>query len=477
MAIERIWFYPPLAFARLGGSDTPLECFYWGQDDNLPRGTGKTSIVPGLTLVVGKNGDVISYTPKEITFKDGDLFRPVCPFFEVHARWSDPEENHEGPLTEAVLENQGLRLGDVRWAVTVANLKPFNMTSDPDTRIGASVEMRGDDFGIVALNGEAPAEARNPLVPSGKSIPLGTVQLTTPNAAFPGLRLRFTPGKGEFYGPTNLKDRWKGVQLEDRFLFLNPKSSWCSWSPDPNDPRGTPGGQYAQDDNGVSYGMLDDVCDGIITCRIGKGANDSTALVAHARITVAPPDYAPDRRNLVSLADGLKDRTSRAEVFDQGYYQDDELCDAEINELMHRIYETGALNNVDVFNNRVNVQENPDTAIQIGIPYQPAEFDAFRVPPALDERPLPLSDMALEFHRRFQVLEVFLDIIRKQPQLLAEHVRDPLTRELFFDNKMPAVMRGPSGDPLTLTRRQYEFLMRWAAKHGGNTASGARYGR
>lgn len=223
--------------------------------------------------------------------------------------------------------------------------------------------------------------------------------------------------------------------------------------------------------------MVDDICDGVITCRIGGGSNRAAALVAHARITVAPPDYAPDRRHLVSLADGLKDRTGRAEVFDQSYYLDDELCDAEVRELMQRIYETAALNNVDVFNNRVNIQENPATAIQLGIPFQPSQFDAFPAPPALDKRPLPLTDTALEYHRRFQALQVFLDIIRKQPTLLREHVRDPLTRELFFDNKMPAVMRGPSGDPLTLTRRQYEFLMRWAANHGGDVAPGPRHAK
>ena len=62
------------------------------------------------------------------------------------------------------------------------------------------------------------------------------------------------------------------------------------------------------------------------------------------------------------------------------------------------------------------------------------------------------------------MLTVFLDMIRKQPNLFKKYVREPLDQNLFFDNRMPAVMRGPSGDPLTLTRRQYEFLMRYIAK-------------
>jgi hypothetical protein len=477
MVIEHIWFYPPLAFARLGSSETPLECFYWGEDDNLPRGSGKTTILPGLTLVVAKDGTVSSYIPDEIRFKDGDRFRPVCPFFELHASWRDQKGVvHEGEVTESLLKHDGLTPADLVWEISVANIKPFNMTGDPDTRVEAHVTMRGDDVTSKELHGTAPITARNPLVPVGQFIPLGHVQLTKPNSEFSGLRLRFTPAKGCFYGPTNLKERWKTVHLEDRYLFLNKDSSWCQWKPSPDDPRGTPGGQYAQDDDSVSYGMVDDVCDGIIRCRMPRhdSSSDASTLVAQARISVAPPDYAPDRRHPVSLADGLKDRVDRESVFNDEYFRDEAVVDAELRELMQRIYETAAINNVDVFNNRVNIQENPATAIQLGIPFRQFEFIAFPAPAPLDKRPLPLSDTALEYHRRFQVLAVLLDIIRKQPDLFRLHVREPLSRELFFDNKMPAVMRGPSGDPLTLTRRQYEFLMRWISKRSGGGNSGAK---
>ncbi len=466
MNIQHLWFYPPLAFARLGGSDTPLECFYWGDDDNLPHGTGKTTILPGLTLVVADDGGLSSYLPTEITFKDHDLFRPVCPFYELHARWTTDEgSQHEGPVTEQLLAEANLKLSDLTWEITVANLKPFNMTQDHDTRIECSVTINGDDVQPKPLLGTAPADAKNPLVPKDRSIPLGTVRLTKPDTSFPGVRLRFTPGKGLFYGPTNLLDRWQTISLDDKFLYLNKDSTWCSWSPAADDARGTPGGQYAQDANAVSYGMVDDVCDGIITCRLNAhGSGEAAPLEAHARISVAPPDYAPDRRHLVSLADGLKDRVDRKDVFADDYLADDDLCDAEIRELMQRIYETASLNNVDVFNQRVNIQENPAMAIQLGIPFRPNEYIAFPTPPPLDRRPLPLSDTAVEFHRRFQVLTVFLDMVRKQPNLFKRYVRQPLDQNLFFDNRMPAVMRGPSGDPLTLTRRQYEFLMRFIAK-------------
>jgi hypothetical protein len=474
MTIDCLFFYPPLAFARLGGSDRPLECFYWGDDDNSPRGTGKTTIVPGRTLLVGEDGGLSDYLPNEISFKDGDQFRPVCPFFELHAVCADAAgERHEAPVTEALLKAHGYKLSDLAWDVSVANLKPYNMSQDPGTRIEASVTMRGDDTRGHELRGVAPEGAADALVPAGRWIPLGSVRLARPNAAFPEVRLRFTPARGLFYGPTNLKDRWKGLELDDRFLFLNKDSAWCSWQPSPDDARGTPGGQYAQDpDTGVSYGMVDDVCDGIITCRLsGATTGEGAGLTARARIVVGPPDYAPDRRHLVSLADGLKDRVDRTDVFDDVYYQDDDLCDAEIRELMQRIYETAALNNVDVFNNRVNIQENPQTAVQLGIPFRPMEFVAFPYPDPLARLPLPLSDLARDNHRRLQVLTTFIELIRRNPALLSRYVRQPLDRNPFFDYRMPAVMRGPSGSPLALTRRQYEFLMRWAALRGGNRPS------
>jgi hypothetical protein len=472
MTIDYLFFYPPLAFGRLGGSSRPLECFYWGEDDNTPRGTGKTTVVPGRTLVVGDDGSLSDYLPNEITFKDSDQFRPVCPFFELHAGWTDAQgERHEEPVTEALLDAHGHKLKDLVWNVSVANLKPYNMSQSPGTRIEASVTIGGDDVSVHELRGVGPQDAPDALVPAVQWIPLGSVRLTRPNAAFPELRLRFTPAKGLFYGPTNLKDRWQGVDLDDRLLFLNKDSPWCSWQPKPDDARGTPGGQYAQDEKtGVSYGMVDDVCDGIITCRLG----DTATLTANARITVGPPDFAPYRRHLVSLADGLKDRVDRADVFDAGYYGDDDLCDAEIHELLQRIYETAALNNVDVFNNRVNVQENPTQAQTLGLPYRPMEYIAFPVPDPLVGRPLPLSDLARDNHRRLQVLTTFIELIRRNPSLLPSYVRKPLDANLFFDYRMPAVMRGSSGDPLALTRRQYEFLMRWAKLRGGNEPPPAR---
>jgi len=74
MPIEALWIYPPLAFARLGASNIPLESFVWGEDDTTPRGTGKTTIAPATTLRVADDGTISSYVPKNIRFKDEQRF-------------------------------------------------------------------------------------------------------------------------------------------------------------------------------------------------------------------------------------------------------------------------------------------------------------------------------------------------------------------------------------------------------------------
>src|SRR5919202_244014 len=98
--IHRIWFYPPLAFARVGSAEQPLDNFLWGPNDNAPRGTGKTTIIPAETLRIDSTGMITSYMPEDIAFKevvDGrEIFRPVCPWFEVHGRWTIEGQDAEG---------------------------------------------------------------------------------------------------------------------------------------------------------------------------------------------------------------------------------------------------------------------------------------------------------------------------------------------------------------------------------------------
>ncbi|WP_086603142.1 hypothetical protein [Streptomyces swartbergensis] len=86
--IERLWLHTPLAFARLGPSSVPCDNYRWGPSDLRPRGTGKTTVVPDLTLDVAADGTVTERMPEYVQFKDEAGWRPLCPFFELHGSWT-----------------------------------------------------------------------------------------------------------------------------------------------------------------------------------------------------------------------------------------------------------------------------------------------------------------------------------------------------------------------------------------------------
>ena len=106
--INKLWFYPPMAFARLGASDRPCDNFHWSANDMQPRGTGKTTIEPAQTLHIAKDGTVTSSIPSEISFKDTQGFRPVCPIFELHGEWTTEAGVKSGSITPDSLEQFGL---------------------------------------------------------------------------------------------------------------------------------------------------------------------------------------------------------------------------------------------------------------------------------------------------------------------------------------------------------------------------------
>ncbi|MFD9567942.1 hypothetical protein [Streptomyces sp. NPDC059994] len=121
--------------------------------------------------------------PQKVRFKDEAGWRPVCPYFEVHGSWTADGERHTGPLTEEFLVRFGLGLGDVRRQVSVANLKAHHLTENDDDRIEATVRVRGDDHQKHRPAGTSPQGAARPLVPAGRSLPLGAVRVPVPNAA------------------------------------------------------------------------------------------------------------------------------------------------------------------------------------------------------------------------------------------------------------------------------------------------------
>src|SRR5947209_17138142 len=89
IVIQNIFFLPPLAIARIGGSNTPLDNFVWDSDKSI-HGANRTVIRPEVTLKVLSDGSLRPYLPNVIQFRDGELLRPVAPFFELWAMVSTP---------------------------------------------------------------------------------------------------------------------------------------------------------------------------------------------------------------------------------------------------------------------------------------------------------------------------------------------------------------------------------------------------
>lgn len=459
--IEKMWLYPPLAFARLGPSPDPCENYRYGPNDLNPRGTGKTVALPAPSLVVDATDGTLTERPPQgnrVRFKDEHGFRPICPFFEVHGSWVIDGVRGDGPITTEVLDAFDLTPAHVRWKVEVANLKAHQCTRAEDDRIDATVEVAANHHQKRPLEGRSPQTAARPLVPPGRHVPLGSVQIPQPSAAFPGLRLRFTPAAGLVYGPTNLLQRTTRYPLPAEQLFLSPNSRWCEFRTTVSDPRTEPGGLYAgasDEDGGTSFGLVDDVCDGLVTVTVGE-------LTARARIVVTPPDFAPDRRPFTSLADGLADRVKRAEVRDPAYVSGNpQLTALEVRDLFERALEAMDSVNVDAQNQRAT-GENIRNAQGEGSSVAEARARTFPTPVPLAGITLALTERGRRKHRRFSALEVLEDLIREQPDFIERFVRPPAAEDPWYDRRMPVAVRGSDAFPMHLTRRQYDLLVAWA---------------
>jgi hypothetical protein len=482
--IESLWIVPPIAVARLGSSDRPCGSFEWGPSDTSPGGTGKTTLVPLESLELAEDGEVRSVPAgPELIFKDQDAsgtwrFRPVCPYFELHGRWTDGDGSETGPVTEAVLKGFGLTTADIRWTISLANLKAYQFTLAESDRVECVLELPGNATGRMELRAScSQGDAGRRLIPDRSSIPVGSVQLSKPSTDFPELRLRFYSPAGLVYGPTDLKERiasepepgeWRGFDLPDR-LILNPDAFWPNYvfgsqvglPMIPNDNRKVPSGIHAMfRSNRQSLGLLDDVTDGIIRCTIG----DKQAV---ARIAVGPPDFAPDRRHPVSIQDGFVDRMDRAAIRAG-------ISMAELNELVKDLFER-ALETSDGMNKDTELdrlhggREPGDRLRRVTGDHDQAAIATIWptrdeiAPTAHRADALPVSFSGRRKHRRYVAIEYLRDRLREDPALIDKWIRKPRDGFQDFDRRMPALMRGSHGGPMNVTQRQYEMLKAWVA--------------
>jgi hypothetical protein len=454
MSIQEVRILPPLAIARLGSSSEPLENYELVVKDPL----GHREIRAAETLRVDMNtGEIIeAYTPAmPVKFRDGPRIRPVAPFLELFAR---TDRKTLTPVTTQLLAAEGLKPSDIEWTVTVGNIKAYRRTGKEQDKIIASVTFND--------HAPYPLEGRCENFLDGKTLPLGSVRYIKPNDAFPEIRLRFTPARGLVYGAA--ARRIIGVDangpitedhdddvVKGRIVYdpAKPTAKWLGYS-DPGKPTDTnPGSIYAgyQDDqsNQVSWGYLDDECDGIVSAELKIGG---ATLRAFARIGAGPPAFAPDSLPIRTVADELEQAAFGPEV-------DAACASAEgVEDIVRRAYETVRLLNTAVLNG------NPVDG-RFGVPSMMSlqdsnDFHRMFAPIMSTNLVDNLSVVALH--------QTILTALKSgTPPWFADVLRVPEEVGDLSDKgrrKMPAMMRGADARYLTLTRRQIDLIRKSVAR-------------
>ena len=487
--IQAIFIDPPIAIARLGGSTVPQDAHLWVESPD-PRSDGETTIVPAWSLDILPDGSVSPTLPTELRFRDGALIRPVCPFFElwalVGAPGSAPDTWRETPVTPALLSAQGASLSDLSLRVDAHNLKAARRTGNRSLGFGTTppVDIAGDDHDPHVLFGTSPGP--NPrMIPSGRSIPLGSVQMmrskpNQPAAAWSGIvdleviRWRFTPGRGRFFGPPQaLQTSPPAVEASN--AFLNANAGWFgARMSDAVEPADTY--DAAQTRGNSSFGVVDDSCEARIQASMTLPG--AAALVAFANVFSGPPDFGPDRRPFLSLADELNDRAADAAARSAAMTPAER--DAWVEDLFERIYETVSLLNVDRYRTEralaLSQDRLADQLVDDHVPEPRRALggrDALRNPlykieAASNNEPLPLSKHARRQHRAIADAQNLRDFIALNPGRIESLVRAPFEIQrdedpLSSTMRMPPFMRQSNAEPLTLSSWQYALLMQWVA--------------
>ena len=507
MRLLSIFICPPIAIGRLGESAQPLEAFDW-QEDPATHGAGRTVIVPAVTLAVEVDGSVTPYRPGAIRFRDAGLYRPVAPFFELWACCADVDgAQKEMPLTRALLAELGSRLESVRYTVTAVNLKAARRTGDPACGYRADASFAADSYDERELLASSPhAPGQEPLVFAEQPISLGRIRAVRPRIGMrmgvdlDVLRIRFTPAAGFVYGPPGAgsaaapgTSRLHEIVPAERRV-LNPASSWIRYdadyatydNPEPSDPY-----DGADTDRGRAWSVVDDTCDMVLEASM---ALDGERFLATARAVSGPPDFAPDRRPFVSLADDLADR-------DLDDPCPDELMGAaEVADLFQRVFETLSLMNLDAVRARA-VVDNSGGAGTPGLPLTDAgtmtvddrgwaddkllsQLDPAEPSRGVAHFRLPYAQAAASIHAPLTSAENLLDLLRDFPDRVRKLMRPPwgafgelppepaaepdpgeifrdprVPRDGLHDMRMPPYMRDSDARALSLTRRQYRQLM------------------
>jgi hypothetical protein len=450
---------PPIAIGRLGSSKLPLDAFDLEVLKQKPLDF--RHIIPKESLKVDpKTGDIKNYHPEKIIFKDATSIndkhgtvRAVAPFLEVFAI-TDQNPEILVPLTTHLLADAGLALADISWHVELGNIKLYRRTQDLTDKIQAEIK-NITTHEKLAING-ACLNFRD-----GKQLPLGHVQFINPSEKFPEIRFRFTPAEGKVYGTSSQRIENVGdapsrdplyEKLGEDFLLYKESGPWFGYKEGNQKwPILTnPGGIFAGYNDGelrVSWGYLDDECDGFAAVHL-KNA-DGTTLIARAHISAGPPAYAPDTLPVRVVTDELEQILLGPEV-------DKEVPIEEAEEIIRRAIETVRLMNTAIMNG--NPYEGRARVASTMVAQDSNDFGRMYEPIMATSLVDNLAVRAI--HER-----VFNGIATGAAPWFENALRRPnkigdLSNE--ERRKMPSLMRGADGRALCLTYRQINTVIQSA---------------
>jgi len=439
MTIRELRILPPLAIARLGASDLPVDNYEVEVDATDPLGYRR--LRPAETFQIDDHSGEIkaSYVPTVLRFMDNGKVRPVAPFLEV---WALSGRGQLEPLTVEILRSHRLSPADVKWRVHVANHKVYRRTGNLSDRLDAKV-------GPISDHRPRELSGKCPNFWPGKRLPLGWVRYVKPNTAFPAIRLRFTPAHGYVYGASKALPGRAGTRIDPNLkevLYNGNKGRWLGFVEAGDTTSTNPPFIYANNavgDSFVSRGYMDDECDGIVWVELKVGRQ---LLSAYARIAAGPPAYAPDSFPVRSVADEL-DQAMFGPLVRQG---DSSL--AAVEEILRRAVETVRLMNTTVMNgnpvnglvNSANTMASQDTGDTSRY------FEPIMSTSIVDNHALITLHQSVLTALRAGSAPWFADLLRNY-----DEVGDLSSKGR---RKMPALMRGADGRYLALTRRQVDLI-------------------
>jgi hypothetical protein len=461
MKILELRILPPIAIGRLGESEKPLAAYDLELSKNKPLDF--RTIVPAKTLEADpKTGMLKASNPSKIVFKNAKSISdksgkvlPVAPFLEVFAL-TDKSPDELVPLTMSLLKEAGLGLEDIHWDVEVGNMKMFRRTTDEKDKILAKLSgIRTHE--AMPLLGECANFIK------GKKLPLGSIQFIQPTVEFPEIRLRYTPGGGHVYG-TSLeratgpkpedKEKDPVINSEEKIIYKK-EGKWFGYEesatskPFYTNPAQLFAGYNLEDGTRVSWGYIDDECDGHV--KVSLQVSKGKTLTAKAHISAGPPAYAPDTLPIRVVSDELE------QIF-MGTDIEGEVDIEEAEDIIRRAFETIRLMNTTIMNG--NSYEGKFNTASTMVRQNTSDFGRLYEPIMATSL---VDNYALRvLHERvFNGLSAgaapwFADLLRRP-----DEIGDLSSSGL---RKMPALMRGADGRSLTFTYRQINKIIKAAAE-------------